>query len=310
MSKQTNLCPICGENIIIKDESRGQVICNTCGTVLQQNCIDTGPERCSFTEEEYKKLTRVGPRIDLTFFDKGLTTNIGKEDRDAFGVKLSPEKRAEIHRLRKWQERTKSAKTLDRNLRNAMIELNSINSQLKLTEGVKKSVAYYYRKIARKGLTRGRSIRDIIFATIYIVLKENEKIIEFKRIKELSKVSIKLILRYCNLIQKELELTLPPTKPQKLIPLFCSELSLSTKTESLAIKLLDNLQKKINLSGKSHSGLVSAAIYFACLINKESRSQKKIATVIGTTEVTLRKHFRTLKNYFPKILESETLSSI
>lgn len=73
---EKNSCPECGSKTLITDKSRGQVTCDNCGVVLEQNCIDSGAEWRSFTREEYRKRTRTGPGITLSMYDKGLTTYI------------------------------------------------------------------------------------------------------------------------------------------------------------------------------------------------------------------------------------------
>lgn len=295
---EKSLCPECGSDMVIIDKTRGQVICGRCGVVLEQNCIDSRAEWRAFSEEEYKRRTRTGPKIILSKFDKGLTTIIGKGDKDASGIKLNPRKRSEINRLRKWQERTKTAKSLYRNLAYAMSFLNRISSQLDLTKDVKESSAYYYRKIAKKGLLRGRSIEGMILAAVYVVLRENKRVRNFRLFNNISELDFSDVLKYTKIIQKELKLNLPPTQPHELIPSICAKLMLSGQIEAKTIILLVSLQKKINLSGRSPSGVASAALYHVCLTNNERRTQKEISTVMGITEVTLRKNYKKLLNKF------------
>jgi transcription initiation factor TFIIB len=42
-------------------------------------------------------------------------------------------------------------------------------------------------------------------------------------------------------------------------------------------------------------GLAAAALYIACLLNNEKKSQKNIAEAAGVTEVTVRNRYKTLK---------------
>lgn len=302
---ENRVCPECNNDMMITDKKRGQITCNSCGAVLEQNCIDPGIDWRSFSEEEYKKRTRTGPKIVLSKYDKGLTTTIGKGDKDYSGTRLSPNKKAEIKRLIMWQERTKTVKSIVRNLSIAMSILDRICAQLDLTKDVKESTAYYYRKIAKKGLLRGRSIERIILATIYIVLRENKRFRSFRLFKNISEIEFNDILRYSRLIQKELNLKLPPTLPHELIPSICTKLLLSGYIETKTIILLDSIEQKINLSGKKPSGVASAALYYVCLMNNERRTQKEISTVAGITEVTLRNNYRTIFLKFSNKMKEE-----
>ena len=46
--------------------------------------------------------SRVGSPTTLTLHDKGLSTQIGQEDRDAYGRKIVKTKNTNLRRLRKW----------------------------------------------------------------------------------------------------------------------------------------------------------------------------------------------------------------
>lgn len=83
------ICPHCGKEFLITDNVRGEVACILCGTVVEQNIIDSRAEWRSFSPEDYIKRTRVGAKTRLKKFDKGLTTVIAKENKDAHGISLS-----------------------------------------------------------------------------------------------------------------------------------------------------------------------------------------------------------------------------
>ncbi|MFX1394974.1 MAG: TFIIB-type zinc ribbon-containing protein, partial [Promethearchaeota archaeon] len=104
--KNLNLCLECGNNNLISDDSRGEIICNKCGLVITQRIIDAGPEWRAFSSEEANRKVRVGAPTTLTLHDKGLSTMIGWKNKDAFGKVISPKMKAEVYRLRKWHVRT------------------------------------------------------------------------------------------------------------------------------------------------------------------------------------------------------------
>ena len=154
--KSSNLCPECGNKNVISDQSRGEIICNDCGLVITQRIIDNGPEWRAFSTEEANRKVRVGAPTTLTLHDKGLSTMIDWKNKDAFGKILSPKMKAEVYRLRKWHVRTRTNKSIDRNLAYAMNELDRFSSQLNLSKDIKESSAHIYRKIVNKNLIRGR----------------------------------------------------------------------------------------------------------------------------------------------------------
>ena len=45
-------CPECGSRSLTRDETRGEVVCDDCGLVLEDNVIDQGAEWRVFSPEQ------------------------------------------------------------------------------------------------------------------------------------------------------------------------------------------------------------------------------------------------------------------
>ena len=108
-------CTECGSTNLVTDHQTGELICTECGTVVVDNLIDQGPEWRAFNLDQYDKLNRVGAPLTLTIHDRGLSTTIGWQNQDATGRKMSPEEQERQYRLRKWQRRTSSNDSAQRN---------------------------------------------------------------------------------------------------------------------------------------------------------------------------------------------------
>ena len=99
------------DNVDDKDLVRtgdGEIIHEPTGIVVEEEQIDRGPEWRAFNHSERQSKSRVGAPTTKTMHDKGLTTTIDWKDKDAYGRSLSSEKRSQMHRLRKWQERIRT----------------------------------------------------------------------------------------------------------------------------------------------------------------------------------------------------------
>ena len=72
----TATCPECSSEEIIKDGDRGELICDDCGLVVEEDQIDPGPEWRAFNHSERQSKSRVGAPTTQTMHDKGLTTQI------------------------------------------------------------------------------------------------------------------------------------------------------------------------------------------------------------------------------------------
>ena len=303
----SNLCPECGNTNLISDSTRGEIICNSCGLVLSQKIIDSGAEWRAFSLEEANKKVRVGAPTTLTLPDKGLCTTMGWKNKDAFGKNISPKMKAEVYRLRKWQIRTRNHKSIDRNLNIAMKELNRFSSQLNLSKALKESTAHIYRKMAHKNLIRGRSIEAMLIASIYLSCKLNNIPKTLDDFIEFALVDKKKIARCYRLILIELKINIQVSSPINFIPRFCAELNLSGDVQSLSVRLIDLFERKGLMNGKSPQGIASGALYLACRLQNESRSQKEISKIAKITEATIRNRY---KEFLNLIKTEENLHSV
>jgi transcription initiation factor TFIIB len=292
-----NSCPECGNKNLISDDARGEIICVVCGLVLGQRLIDSGPEWRAFSSEEANKKVRVGAPTTLTLHDKGLSTMIGWKNKDAFGKNISPKMKAEVYRLRKWHVRTRTNKSIDRNLAYAMNELDRFASQLNLSRDLKESAAHIYRKMANKNLIRGRSIEAVLIASIYLSCKLNKVPKTLDDFLEFALVDKKKIARCYRLILQELKININVPSPITFVPRFCAELNLSGKTQNRAAELLKLAKKYHITAGKAPTGLAGAALYVAAMQEGERRTQKEISLAAGVTEATIRNRYKELVNH-------------
>lgn len=295
--ENTNLCPECGNCNLIVDDSRAEIICNDCGLVITQKLIDSGPEWRAFSTEEANKKVRVGAPSTLTLHDKGLSTVIGWKNKDAFGQQLSPKKKAEIYRLRKWNTRTRTNKSIDRNLAYAMNQLDRLSSQLSISRDLKETAAHIYRKMAHKGLIRGRSIEAMLIASVYLACRLNKVPKTLDDFIEYTSIDKKQIARCYRLIIYELKINICVSSPINFIPRFCAELNLSGKTQNRAAELIKLAKKHRLTTGKAPTGLAGAALYLAAIEQGERRTQKEISQITNVTETTIRNRYKELMSH-------------
>jgi transcription initiation factor TFIIB len=262
--------------------------------VITQKIIDSGPEWRAFTFDEINKKVRVGAPTTLTLHDKGLSTMIGWKNKDAYGKSISPKMKQEVYRWRKWHIRTRTNKSLDRNLSYAMNELDRISSQMNISKGIKESAAHIYRKMAQKNLIRGRSIEAMLIASIYLSCRLNSLPKTLDDFIEYSLVDKKKVARCYLLIIRELKINLRVSSPLNFIPRFCAELNLSGKTQNRAAELLKLAKKHRLTAGKVPTGLAGAALYVAAMQEGERRTQREISEATGVTEATIRNRYKEL----------------
>ncbi len=288
-------CPECGSTEIIIDPERGDRVCGNCGLVISDHFIDSGPEWRAFDQGERDRRSRTGAPISFSIHDKGLSTVIDWRDQDATGKKFSAKRRSEIYRLRKWQIRTRVHSSVDRNLAQAMSELERLASQLNLPKSITELAALLYRKMVVQKLARSRSIDAMVGAAIYAACRMRNSPRSLEEIAKESRVSKKKIGQHYRLLVDRLKLKMPISDPANYIPRLISQLNLPPRVQRRAIEIIRKAKEKRTLvTGRDPRGLAAAAIYVASILEDAKVTQREIAVAGGVTEVTVRNRYKEL----------------
>jgi transcription initiation factor TFIIB len=287
-------CPECEGSSLSRDYERAEIICNSCGLVIQEKIVDNGPEWRAFDHEQRLKRSRTGAPMTYTIHDKGLSTVIDWRNKDHYGKDIPARKRAQMYRLRKWQQRIRVSNATERNLAFALTELDKVASRLNLPKQTREQAAVVYRKAVEKGLIRGRSIEGVSAASLYAACRMRSIPRTLDEISIASKLNRKEIGRTYRFVMRELSINLDPTTPIDYVPRFCSELGLSGELQSKAIEIIKMAMEKELTSGRGPTGVAAAAIYIASVLLGERRTQREVADVAGVTEVTIRNRYKEL----------------
>ncbi len=280
-------CPACGNRKIISDQNTGELFCGKCGLVITDKIADTGAEWRSFANDESNR-TRVGAGTSLTMHDMGLSTVIGAVNKDATGKPLSASVKSSIDRLRTWDSRSQAHSSADRNLRQALNEMDKLKDKLALTNAVIEKAAYIYRKAMEKKLVRGRSIQGLVAACLYASCRNTGTPRTLDDIANGINIRRKDVARCYRLIYRELELKMPVVDPVKGVSRIASIAELGEKSKRKAITILNQARRTGLTAGKDPMGIAAAALYLACISTGETKSQKEISIASGVTEVTIR----------------------
>jgi transcription initiation factor TFIIB len=291
------VCSICGSNQIITDTESGETICSNCGQVLLDKILETQPEPQNFPESYgSNNRSRTGMSTSLARHDMGLSTIIGRTDRDASGQKIDPLMRSTMERLKTWDMRTQNHTPTDRNLKQAFFRLGALKDKLGLSDTVVEKTAYIYRKAQQRMLIRGRTISGILSAAICISCRELGTPRTLKDISVGSDVRLKEVARSYRLLCFELDLKIPIVDPMKCVSRVGNKAKLNEKTKRQAAEIMNNVIQRETLSvGKDPMGLAASVLYLASLNTGENITQANIADAAGVTEVTIRNRVKDLK---------------
>src|SRR3989449_4657146 len=97
-----NTCPECRSERLVRDYERAEIVCESCGLVLDDFIIDEGPDWRAFDSEQRGSPERAGPPSSVMSHDKGLSTSIGWRDKGAYGPQIPHKSRPQNYRLRQW----------------------------------------------------------------------------------------------------------------------------------------------------------------------------------------------------------------
>jgi transcription initiation factor TFIIB len=288
-------CPECGGHDVIRDQEKGDEICATCGLVVEDHRIDAGPDWRAFTQQESDSRSRTGAPLSFTMHDKGLSTMLDWRDYDSTGRQFSARQRAQIHRMRKWQLRSRVHSSLDRNIAQAMTELDRLASQMMLSKGIKELAAMIYRKLIIKKLVRSRSIDATVAASVYAACRLRESPRSLEEIAEYSRVDKKKIGKHYRMLVDKLKLRMPISEPANYIPRLVADLNLPGEVQAKTIEIIEMAKAKPGLvTGRDPRGLAAAAIYIASILTDFRVTQRQIAIAAGVTEVTIRNRYKEL----------------
>ncbi len=283
-------CPECGGKKLFKDSTRGEVVCRSCGLVIEDGMIDFSQEWREFDSGESEKKRRAGAPMSLARHDKGISTEIGMGYSDIF--KLPASKRPKFFRMKKWQQRISTA--TERNLKYALAELKRYTSFLNLPSSVEETIALLYRKAVAKELVRGRSMESVIAGALYAACREHGTPRTLDEISEVSHVPKREIGRTYRFLARQVGLRILPTDPADYVPRFASQLTLSGKVVTKALEILKRSKEKELTSGRGPTGVAAAVLYIAAQMIGEKRTQRQVADVAGVTEVTIRNRYKEL----------------
>lgn len=288
-SETAEVCPECSGSLI-QTESRGEMHCEGCGLVVQEDQIDYGPEWRNFDDSGGSR-SRVGAPETKTRHD-GLSTKISWEDRDAHGNTITGRKRQKMKRLRTWHERSKRSNSKDRNQSQALDEIERMASALGAPDSTHEMAAVVFRRAHKQNLLPGRSLEGVATAALYAAFRKDNIPRSLSEVESVSRVGERRIQRTYRYISRELSLSLKPVDPTRYIPRFTSQLSASENVVRRAEAFGNELSGTTFSSGKDPTVVAATAIYVASLYEGERFVQGEVTEACDIAPVSLRNNYQ------------------
>ena len=279
---------------VISDPETGELISVDSGQVISDNALSLGPEWRSFDPAEADR-SRAGVPSSLARHDMGLSTVIGRTDRDAAGHAIDSNMRFRMERLKKWDSRSQRHLPSERNLQKAFGILAKIKDRMSLPDSVIEKAAYVYRKAQEKKLIRGRTIGAVLAASVLIASRQMGVLRTLDDVSASSDVKPKEVGRSYRLLVSSLELQVPMVDSTKHVAKLANNIGVGERTKRRALAMLADAQRKGVSVGKDPMGIAASVLYLAGQVTGEVRTQADVARAAGVTEITVRNRARELK---------------
>jgi transcription initiation factor TFIIB len=293
-------CPEC-ESGLVHDCSKGEYICQKCGYVVMDQADYYGPESHSTDFKEKSRVTRASGSTSYSLHDYGLRTEIGFSSKDYSGKSIDYHMAEQMNNMRKWHSRIRVASPKQRRLSNVLSKINETCSSMLLPKTLVETAAMIYRNFENKSEAKGKSIRCMAAATIYLackrlsVIRSLEEIVKATGITEQDKSNLKLASKYYRNMVMEIGIFIQeqqqslraeatsiistsssPPSPSSSAPAFAqfttttsSSTTTTTEPPPLLPPLLPPLPPLLQSSSPSSSAPLTPAIdqYIAKLVN-------------------------------------------
>lgn len=341
------MCPDCREDPpeLIEDHASGDLMCASCGLVLQQRCIDTSSEWRTFSNDDQGNddPSRVGDGPNALLNGAQLNTNIAFGDG---GIRSK-----ELHRAQNKASLDKGNKALLQ----AYKQIGGLCDGWQLPASVSDTAKHLFKDADASKLFKGKNPEALIAGCVFLACRRNAVPRSFREVMELTKVSKKDIGRTFKQLESFLmskekqrdgatamiaggershpsfslqeiqELLLMvddegttvyneaykgsgTADPADLCSRFCSMLQMEIRTQNVAVAIAQQATKAGVLAGRSPLSTAAACIYMAGHIMGQPKLPKEIQQVAGVSDGTIRHAYKLLWQDREKLLTEEILA--
>ena len=274
---------------VIYDYTNGEKLCNTCGMVVQDKIYDTELDINPY--KHTSSMNTVMPH-SLILNDEGMSTSIG----NYFGTSSKRFANRKEHNKIEFLNKIVSCSNKKRNLKIVIDLLNRIKDKLSLTSVCIEEALQHYKKALEKGLIKGRSIKEMIVACVYLVCKKVNIPRTLSEISQIVEADEIFAARCYRLLMRELKIAHVQFKPTIFIRKIADEANINERTARESIDLLLAIQNENVFSGKNSLSIAAAILYITCRKHRQKISQARIASAANINIMTLRKRLLEVKN--------------
>ncbi|KAF1820967.1 cyclin-like protein [Dissoconium aciculare CBS 342.82] len=320
----TLICPDCRESPpeLREDHASGDLICASCGLVLQERGIDTTSEWRTFANDDQGNddPSRVGDGPNQLLNGGQLNTNIQFTDGSARSKELN---------------RAQNKANLDKGNKHLLLaykQIGALADNWQLPNAVADTCKHIFKEAEESRIFKGKSQEALIAGCLFLACRRNEVPRTFREVMDLTRVSKKEIGKVFKLLENFLMakdkqkagttsmvaggVTVfndtykgsSTSDPADLCSRYCSMLNMDNRTTNVAIALATNMTKLGLLAGRSPLSAAGACIYMAGFLMDQPKSPKEIQNVAHVSDGTVRASYRLLYADASRIITEDILN--
>jgi len=172
-------------------------------------------------------------------------------------------------------------------------EIGKLREAYYLDDRTVERLREYFSGAASRKITKGRTIREVFYASLYLALRMLEYPVRLLDIQGMSNIKSGRIAKNYHLLVRKLGLSPPPISPEKIVYSYAKGLNIEEGTLSRAVSLIERAKREGATSGSDPFSIAATA----CRAEKEKVTQKEIGEAFGVTPVSIRNNAKKLNKF-------------
>ena len=281
------ICNRCkAKNSIITDYENGEIVCNQCGVVYEEQMIVDEYEKRTFQDEsEDNQIHRVGPPLNPAY-DNECGTNLMIRENGKTKI------------IKSYSKLTKIQKNFSR--------IQHILSQAQVSKIMIEETKEVYDKISKNKNMQGRKIKDIIIGIYYYLCRKNNVAKTIKEISNMFNITERSIKKAFNSIKSDI---VEPKDENELnnieknyIQTFLEGFTIRYNLKILTYEIIDNFNNCGILEGKSPKTIAGISLILSCKLMNDKLYDNKDFYNMFSSKNTLKKAYNEIKDHLNLII--------
>ncbi len=279
-------CDECGSRSIV-DMRTGTEVCRNCGLVLKNKLHD---DRQDFFDVYFNNPNVNSFPTSHTLKDPALHRQFQLKSVQDINYGTN------FHRLIKLQKRSNFQKGTNPNFFRGLKEIKMICANLNLSNQLEEEAALIFRKVNKAKIIRGRSIKKICMACIYLAHKcRNVQPPLDELLASHQDCSKKEIFRLSKFISEKINVKTINAEPPDYLLQFIHNGNLPKALFGESLKILESVKEMNEFQGKNPQSLTAAALYLSSKKLKLKISQEMIAKATNLSRKTINLRVNEMK---------------